>query len=95
MVTSILIVVFLIILLFPLLVKKVEHNIELFLLVVGVATVTLSHLFGPERLWSPALLESALVEPVKITAARLVFGLLFRAFRTAISHACPPVSCIG
>ncbi len=86
MITFILIVVFLIILLFPLLVKKVEHNIELFLLVVGVATVTLSHFFGPERLWSPALLESALVEPVKITAATLIFGLLFRAFREPLKR---------
>ena len=33
MITYLLILIFLIILLFPLLVKKVEHNIELFLLV--------------------------------------------------------------
>lgn len=84
MITYILILIFFVILIFPLLVKKVEHNIELFLLVTGIATVSLSHVFGPERLWDLRLLESALIEPVKITLATLVFGLTFRALRDRI-----------
>jgi predicted cation transporter len=72
------------ILMLPLLVKKVEHNIELFLFTIGIITVSLSHLFGPERLWDLTLLESAFIEPVKITLATLVFGLAFRALRDRI-----------
>jgi predicted cation transporter len=86
MITTLLIVIFLVILLFPLLIKKVEHNLELFLLAVGMVTVTLSHLFGPERLWGLGLVEAALTEPVKITIATLLFGLLFRAFRDRLNR---------
>jgi predicted cation transporter len=84
MITYFLILIFFVILLFPLLVRKVEHNIELFLLVTGVIAVSLSHAFGPERLWSLSLIESAFLEPVKITLATLVFGLAFRALRDRI-----------
>lgn len=86
MITYLLIVIFLVILLFPILFKKVEHHIELFLLGVGVVTVTLSHVFGPERLWTFHLMESSLVEPVKITLATLLFGFLFRAFREGLKR---------
>jgi predicted cation transporter len=84
MITYLLILIFFVILLLPLLVKKVEHNIELFLLAIGVVTVTLSHALGPEPLWGLPLLESSLVEPVKITVATLVFGLVFRALRDRV-----------
>lgn len=86
MITYLLIGIFFIILLFPLLIKKVEHNIELFLLATGIVTVTLSHALGPEPLWGLKLLESSLVEPVKITAATLIFGLAFRALRDRIKE---------
>jgi predicted cation transporter len=65
----------------PLLVKKVEHNLELFLLVIGGVTLMLSHLLGPESLLNLRLIESAFLEPVKITIATLIFGLAFRAVR--------------
>ena len=81
MMTSVLIIIFIMILLLPLLVKKVEHNLELFLLVIGSVTLMLSHLLGPEPLLSVRLVESALLEPVKLTLATLVFGLVFRAMR--------------
>ena len=84
MITYLLILIFFVILLFPLLVRKVEHNIEIFLFAVGIVTVSLSHAFGPERLLSLSLLESAFVEPVKITLATLVFGLAFRVLRDRI-----------
>ena len=41
MITYVLLFIFFIILLLPLLVKKVEHNLELFLLVIGVVTLML------------------------------------------------------
>lgn len=81
MITSVLIIVFILILLLPLLVKKVEHNLELFLLVIGSVTLVLSHLLGPEPLLSLRLIETAFLEPVKLTLATLVFGLAFRAMR--------------
>ena len=81
MITSILIVIFFIILLVPMLVKRVEHNLELFLLVIGSVTLVLSHFLGPEPLLSLRLAESAFLEPVKLTIATLVFGLAFRAVR--------------
>jgi predicted cation transporter len=83
-ITYILIFIFFVILLLPLLVKKVEHNIELFLFATGFVTVSLSDAVGPERLWSLNLLESAFFEPVRITIATLVFGLAFRVLRDRI-----------
>lgn len=81
MITIILVIIFLIILFLPMLAKKVEHNLELFLLVVGGITLAFSHLLGPEPIVDLRLIESALLEPVKLTIATLVFGLAFRAVR--------------
>jgi predicted cation transporter len=81
MITYLLVLIFLIILILPMLVKRVEHNLELFLLVTGGVTLTLSHMFGPEPLVNLPLVESALLEPVKLTIATLVFGLVFRVMR--------------
>jgi predicted cation transporter len=84
MITYVLIIIFFLILLLPLLVKKVEHNLELFLLVIGSVTLMLSHLLGPEPLLTMRLIESAFMEPVKLTLATLVFGLVFRAIRESM-----------
>jgi predicted cation transporter len=83
-ITYLLVLIFFVILLFPLLIKKVEHNIELFLFATGIIAVSLSDALGPERLWGMRLLEAAFIEPVKITLATLVFGLAFRTFRDRI-----------
>jgi predicted cation transporter len=66
--------------------KRVEHNLEAFLLVVGAVTLLFSHFLGPERLVSLQLVESALLEPVKLTIATLVFGLIFRAIREPLKR---------
>jgi len=81
MITIILVLILFVILLLPLLVKKVEHNLELFLLIVGIVTLLISHLLGPEPLLSLRFAESVFMEPVKLTVATLVFGLVFRAIR--------------
>ncbi|HEX9020965.1 MAG TPA: DUF1646 family protein [Nitrospirota bacterium] len=86
MITVVLIAVFLLILALPIAVKKVEDNIELFLLVVGAITLTFSHLAGPEPLVNARLIESAFLEPVKLTIATLVFGLAFRAVREPLKR---------
>ena len=59
----------------PFLSKKVEKQLEAFLFVMGILAVTLS------GLWTWHLVGKALLEPIKITLAVLVAGLLFRSIR--------------
>ena len=63
------------VLVLPFAVKKVEHNLELFLLAMGLAAALVS------RVLDAALVQLALVEPLPITAAVLVAGALFKALR--------------
>ena len=60
------------VLVLPFSVRWVEEELEAFLLVMGCLAVTMSGLWG----WH--LIREALTEPVKISAAVLVFGFLFR-----------------
>jgi predicted cation transporter len=66
------------VLLLPLLVKKVGEELEIFLFVMGAAAVTVT------SQWSLPLLFQALEEPLKITAAVLAAGLLFHFLRGAL-----------
>src|SRR3990172_5123756 len=70
--------VFLVVLVAPFVSKKVEHNLEPFLFVMGVIAATVS------SIWSLKLVEEALIEPIKITAAVLIAGLVFHFFRHQI-----------
>jgi predicted cation transporter len=58
--------------------KKVEKELEAFLFVMGVLAVSIS------KLWSWHLVKEALVEPIKITIAVFVAGLLFRLIRPKV-----------
>ena len=60
----------------PLTVHKVEENLELFLFACGVFALTVSHM------WSGHLVLHALQDPIKITVAVLIAGLLFKQFNT-------------
>lgn len=77
--------ILILVLLPPFFVKKIEENLELFLFAMGALAVTVS------SQWAWPLVEEGLVEPIKITAAVLVAGLLFRflrpAARTAVTKA--------
>ena len=64
------------VLLLPLLVKRVGEELEIFLFVMGAAAVTLT------SQWSFPLVLEALQQPIKITAAVLVAGLLFHFLRS-------------
>lgn len=86
MITAILLLIFLVIVLLPFFVKRVERNIELFILLMSVITITVSHSLGVEPIWKLELLTSALIEPVKLTVATLIFGLLFRRFRESLKN---------
>jgi predicted cation transporter len=73
--------VLLLVLFLPFLVKKVEENLEPFLFVMGVAAVTVS------AQWAWPLVKESLVEPIKITAAVLVAGFLFKFLKPAVRKA--------
>jgi len=86
MISIILCVLFLLILILPIAVRRVEHNLELFLLGMGAVAVVLSHLLGPEKLVNLRLAEESFLEPVRITIATLLFGLVFRAVRAPLNR---------
>jgi len=62
----------------PFLVKKIEEELEIFLFVMGCIAVTIT------SQWNLPLIEEALLEPVKITLAVFVAGLMFRSFQRPI-----------
>lgn len=63
------------VLVLPFSAKRVEEELEAFLLAMGALAVTVS------GKWTGHLAAEALREPVKITAAVLVFGLVFKYTR--------------
>jgi predicted cation transporter len=73
--------ILLLVLLLPFLVKKIEENLEVFLFAMGVLAVTV----GAQ--WAWPLVKEGLLEPIKISAAVLVAGLLFKLLRPAARKA--------
>lgn len=73
-------IILLLALVLPFAFKKIEHNLELFLFVMGVAAALVS------RQMSLHLGLEAIREPLPITAAVLVFGLVFRWSRGYIDR---------
>ncbi len=69
------------VLLGPVLVKPVEENIEVFFLGAGAFA---SALTGQ---WGRALAHAALTEPIALTAAVLIFGVLARTARPSLDRA--------
>jgi predicted cation transporter len=68
------------VLLGPVLVKPIEHNIEVFFLVAG----TLAAVVAGQ--WSKELLHAALTEPIPLTTAVLVFGAVVRLLRPVLDR---------
>jgi predicted cation transporter len=81
LISAALFAILLVVLALPFLVHKVEKSLEVFLFIMGVLAVTVS------SLWTSHLLIEALVEPIKITIAVLVAGLLFKFLRPAARRA--------
>ena len=79
MMIGLLIILFLVLFL-PFLFKKVEHNLEIFLFIMGIIAVTVT------GVWEDKLIVKALNEPVKITLAVLIAGILFRFSETYIRN---------
>lgn len=67
-----LIVILILVLFLPFLVKPIEHNLEVFLFVMGILAALISGMMNWE------LIEKALVDPINITLAVLIAGLLTR-----------------
>ena len=65
-----------VVLVLPLTVHKIEENLEAFLFVCGAFAVTVSHV------WNGHLVLSALKDPIKITLAVFIAGILFNKFNT-------------
>ena len=63
------------VLVLPFCFKKIEHNLEIFLFVMGVAAALLSQ----QMSWALGL--EAIKEPIPITLAVFLFGLLFKSLR--------------
>ncbi len=76
--------ILLVVLVLPFLLRRVEHNLEAFLLVMGVLSVTIA------GVWSPHLVREAFLDPIRIqhpiVEAVLLAGLLFQFFRDTIRH---------
>ena len=69
-----------VVLLGPILVKPIERNIEVFFLIAGiVAALATGH-------FNSGLVRSALHEPIELTAAVLVFGIVFRLIRETLDR---------
>ncbi|MBP7793194.1 MAG: DUF1646 family protein [Candidatus Goldbacteria bacterium] len=63
----------------PFIFKKVEEELELFLFIMGVIAVTIT------KQWNMHLIQNGLIEPIKITLAVLIAGILFNKFRHVLS----------
>ncbi len=64
----------------PFLSKRIERQLEAFLFVMGCLAVTIS------GMWSWHLVKEALVDPIKITLAVLVAGIVFKFIRPKIGR---------
>jgi predicted cation transporter len=65
-----LIIILFMVLFLPFLVKKVEHNLEVFLFLMGIAAATISGMMNL------SLIEKAFIDPINITLAVLIAGLV-------------------
>ncbi|NCU17963.1 DUF1646 family protein [Pallidibacillus pasinlerensis] len=81
-----LLIILILVLFLPFTIKIVEHNLEYFLFIMGIAAAIVGGVFNTE------LLLHALKDPIKITIAVLVAGLLFKWFQTQLGRAINTVS---
>lgn len=72
-------IIILVVLVLPFTHKKVEHNLEAFLFVMGILSVLISQQMSGE------LIFKALVEPIMIAVAVLLFGVIFKVFNGKIT----------
>ncbi|MCR2821216.1 DUF1646 domain-containing protein [Lederbergia panacisoli] len=71
-------IILILVLFLPFTVKKVEHNLEAFLFLMGLAAAFISHVLDK------SLFMKALEDPIHITLAVLIAGLLFKWLQTPV-----------
>ncbi len=81
-----LITILLLVLLLPVTVHFFEKNLEAFLFIMGIFAVTASHYFCGTPVWSLHLVREAFAEPVMITSAVLVVGMLVLFYKGPITR---------
>src|SRR5271154_5411489 len=69
-------VILLFLLLGPLAIHFIERNIEAYCLIIGIVAVTLG------GIWTVHLVKQAVTEPLEISAAVVVAGLIFNLLRS-------------
>jgi len=74
------------VLVLPITVHFVERNLEIFLFAMGLFAMSISHFFGPNPLWSFRVIKQAFIEPIIITIAVLVVGLIVHYFSKQITN---------
>jgi predicted cation transporter len=65
-------IILLVIFILPFLVKKIEEDLEIFLFALGIIAVTIT------QQWSLILISEAFIEPIIITLAVFIVGILFK-----------------
>lgn len=73
-------IILVMVLLLPFMFRSIEHNLELFLLVMGVAAIIVGDVLTGD------LLRKALSDPIHISLAVIVAGILFRLFHIPFSR---------
>ncbi len=71
-------IILILVLFLPFTVKIVERNLEVFLFIMGIAAVVVSKVLNKD------LIIKALEDPIHITLAVIIAGILFRWFQTPI-----------
>ncbi|MCX5782240.1 MAG: DUF1646 family protein [Elusimicrobia bacterium] len=79
-----LIIIIILVLVLPITVHFIEKNLEAFLFFMGILAVTFSHFWNNEKMWSFRLVKEALVEPIMITLAVVVVGIIVFIFKKQI-----------
>ena len=74
-------IILILVLFLPFTVKKVEHNLEAFLFIMGIAAATVSGMMNMD------LIGKALVDPINITLAVLIAGLITKWAQTPLERA--------
>ncbi|HAW50564.1 TPA: cation transporter [bacterium] len=77
-------IIFLLVLSLPFLNKKVEKNLEVFFFFMGCLSIVNITVFGGEKVLNFHSISHFLHEPVMISLACLIFGLLFYCFQEKI-----------
>lgn len=73
-------IILLLVFLLPFLFKKIEEELEIFLFVMGVISLTVT------ARWDGHIIKEALLEPVKITLAVFFAGILFNYFQNQLAN---------